>query len=406
MMLRLTMAFTLCVSSLLISGCSRPVVPAIDVGHYHQTPHALSSENVQERAPGEITCDDAVSRALAMPVLTLLKRAETVLSSARGENHSRLGQAELRLRSNLSKTEEFRTTLRWRPSQYGLRDIRTQQKNASQRSAKATDSIRRAMAAAEVRQLHLDFRIAQLALRESKVELDALEAQARLAAAALTSGTITRAESERIKTELKLVTMSYENTRHSVHLAQARFTALVGAPPRGSQCSTKETDQPLAAHPEVIVAIEDANLSSLRADARSGETGFWPTFVETSWQRNDGGATDQFLVELGVPLLSDRGRRAAVARGQAQVAIGEARWVAQNVATRVRLARALVKSRQAQLESARASLKTPGPDAAIGSPAEQARVTQLQARLLINVQKLEHAVEGAKIALQAALCIP
>jgi hypothetical protein len=404
-MIRLTTTLALCVSGLLLSSCARPIVPAIDVGDYYQAPRDVSQKQTKAVPPGELTCDEAVSRALAMPVLTLLKRAETVLSSARGAN-SMLGQAELRLRNNLSKTEEFRTTLRWRPSQYGLTGIRIQEENASQRAAKAMDSIRRAMATAEVRQLHLDFRMAQLALRESKVELEALRARARLAVAALASGTITRAESERINTELKLVMMSYENTRHSVHLAKARFTALVGAPPQPSQCSTKETERSLAEHPEVIVAIEDANLSTLRADVRSGEAGLWPSFVETSWQRNDGGATDQFLVELGVPLLTDRSRRAAVARGQAKVAVGEARWVAQSVATRVRLAKALLKSRLAQLESAQSSLKTPGPDATIGSPAEQARVTRLRARLLLNVQKLEHAVEAAKISLQAVLSVP
>ena len=268
------------------------------------------------------------------------------------------------------------------------------------------DSIRRAMAAAQVRQLHLEYRMADLSRREAQVDLDTLKARKDLAVAALTSGTITRAESERIDTELKLARFAYENARHATHLARARFAALIGAPPEISRCSTEDTQGSLVEHPEVVVAMEDANLSSLRADAREGEGGFWPSFLETSWQRNDGGATDQFLLELGVPLFTDRSERAAVARGQADRARGEARWIAQKVATRVRLARALLKSRLAQLASTRSALKSPQAAPAIGSPAEQARVKRLRARLQINIEGLEHAVEAARIDLQAALSIP
>ena len=85
MMSPLTFAFILCGSGLLISGCARPVLPVIDVGDYDEPKRALPPAAHSKEGSGTLTCDAAVESALKMPVLLLLKRAESVLSSARGQ---------------------------------------------------------------------------------------------------------------------------------------------------------------------------------------------------------------------------------------------------------------------------------------------------------------------------------
>ena len=155
---------------------------------------------------------------------------------------------------------------------------------------------------------------------------------------------------------VKRAQLAYSDATHELSLAIGRFVSLTNAKPKAGRCTLNVVDAPCH-HPEVRLAIETAKQQRARADREAVEAGFWPAYLQTSWQRSDNAANDQFLVELGIPLLGGNDQQAAVALGEARILDARAQWVAVQIASEVKMARAAVKSDK--LKSTRSRI--PGP---------------------------------------------
>ena len=163
---------------------------------------------------------------------------------------------------------------------------------------------------------------------------------------------------------------------------------------------------PLSDHPEVRLSIELANQQVAQADREAIEAQFWPTYLQTTWLRRDNASNDQFLVELGIPLFGRDDEQANLAFGEAQILNARAEWVAAQVKGQVKMARAALTSREAQVKSARGNLTSTTDKREVGNPIEQARLKRIERNLELDIKRLELLVERAKIQLKLSLAQP
>jgi len=384
------------------------VLPTIDVGAYSPQP-SETKPSTPTRDTTPVSCDAAVKLALQSAVFQRLERAMAARDTANTRPMSMAGRSELRLRENLSQPDEFRATLRWRPPNPGRSALSAQNTSAHRRGSAAELRRRMANVSAEVRSLHLSVRTARLELDEQERRFEMMKAGVDLDRIAVKAGTLTRAALLRGEAELHQAKFATHAAQHALRLAIARFQIMVGRAPKPGPCSTQTQISQLSEHPEVSMVLADAQQLAIRASERQIESTFWPSFFETSWQRSDKGANNQFLVEIGLPLTNDRNERAEKARGEAQVAASHAQWVAQEIAVRVRMAQSLVTSLERQLADARKSVqsrqKTP-PVPGMGSPLDQLKMETLRRQLKSDVMRLSLSLESARIELQRALAIP
>ncbi|MBV72373.1 MAG: hypothetical protein CMH52_13695 [Myxococcales bacterium] len=385
-------------------GCHRSVLKPVQVGTYALPAQSqMDGSTVQPGQPA--TCDDAVSLMQKEPALEALNRAAAAMNRSLADSYARFGDAELRYRHNLSQRDEFRTSLRWRPPSHSqAQSIRSLQE-ASERASAAESRMRRALLNSKVRNLHVEYRLASLAQKRAKLDLDTYTAQLTLQTQALEAGTITRADLQTARLVVSRARLTYSDATHELSLASARFVSLTNAKPQPGQCTLVTADVPLADHPEVRLAIETANQQRARADRDAAEAGGWPTYLQTSWRRSDNAVNDQFLLELGIPLLGGNKEQAALALGEARILNARAQWVASQVAAEVKMARAAVKSRQEQVKSARKNLVVDAVQS-LGNPVEQARFKRLKKHLEFDVERLTLLVERAQIQLKLALGEP
>jgi hypothetical protein len=393
----------------LTTGCvSAPAIPySTENPLLTQWAHHPSTR-VSKKSP--LSCDEAVLAALDWPTIEALRQAEMTQAEAVSRTHTRTGAAELRLQDDVSDPGEFRAALRWRPPMPAMASLDGRASVVGLRIAQSSHTLRRVALATQVRRLHLAFRMGNLVLLERKAKLNALKAHIRFDDMAITSGTAPRILAEKNRVRVHQLTFAVQSAQDQLRIAQDHFEAVVGARPVGGACTLVGPPNRPERHPEVVLAMETANRLALSAQTAATANGFWPTFIQASWRRRDEGETDQYLVELGLPLLSDTSTKIGRLRANVSAAKAHVEWVINEVNTRIRMARSTVtrlreRYRTASIEAGRVRARL-SESVNLTSSAEGADIQYILETCQHDLQRLALSLEGAEIDLRAAFALP